>query len=252
MHMNTPIPTPSSMFLLTRSKKHCGLSSTGVNYYQHVSYSFMVLHAQCVTPHYTPCNHVHTRFLHTGAHPPHARTRMHTHAHTHTPHIWIKDYIYYVKIVLPHLYTQARTCIAHTCTQTHTHTHTHMYMITYTHTHAHMYMPFTTKSAMSHLDNTDHLQTTHCLGKLKLFCTEYILRILAVLSHHFIDLLVSSCKKKHQNGDRTSHTCTCHHQCIRDINKNIRKYVDLSYTKGSFSLLSVPGLPNQDHNHLFR
>ena len=138
MHMNTPIPTPSSMFLLTRSKKHCGLSSTGVNNYQHVSYSFMVLHAQSVTPHYTPCNHVHTRFLHTGAHLP---THAHgcTHTHTHTPHIWIKDYIYYVKIVLPHLYTQARTCIAHTCTQTHTHTHTHVHdhIHTYTRVHVH-------------------------------------------------------------------------------------------------------------------
>ena len=73
--------------------------------------------------------------------------------------------------------------------RTHPDTHTHLY------TRAHMHTPIPTPSTMSHLDSTDQLQTTHRLGKLKFFSAESIPCMLAILSHHFIDLLVSSYKK---------------------------------------------------------
>ncbi len=123
----------------------------------------------------------------------HTHANTHTRTHTQTPHIWIKDEVYHVKIMLAHRYTQARTCIAHAYICAQTHTRAHMY--TYTHTHTHMYTPITTQSTIPHLDNTDHLQKTHCLGKLKFFFAEYILCMLAVLSHHFINLLFCSYKK---------------------------------------------------------
>ena len=66
------------------------------------------------------------------------------------------------------------------------HTQTHAYI------HMHMHIPFPPPSTMSHLDNTDHLQTTHGLSKLKFFCGESIPCMIAVLSHYFADVLVSS------------------------------------------------------------
>ena len=115
----------------------------------------------------------------------HAHTRTDTHTH-HTFGLKMK-------------FTMSKLCY-HICTHRHEHalhkhryTNTHTHMHTYTHTH--MHMPITTQSTNPNLDNTDHFQTTHCLGKLKFFCAKYILRMLAVLSHHVIDLPVSSYKK---------------------------------------------------------
>ena len=71
---------------------------------------------------------------------------------------------------------------AHRCTYSDTCIHTNAHAHTYPHP----------SSTMSHLHNTDLLQTTHRLGKLKVFFAESIPCMLVVLIHQCTDLLVSS------------------------------------------------------------
>ena len=121
----------------------------------------------------------------------HTHPCTHTDAHVHTHHTFRLKITFTISRLHYHICTHRHEHALHT----HMYTNTHTHMLMYTHTHMHMYVPLTTLSAMSHLDNTDHLQTTHCLGKLKFFCAKYFLRMLTVLSHHVINLLVSSYKK---------------------------------------------------------
>ena len=94
--------------------------------------------------------------------------------------------------------------------------HTH---ILYTHAHTRTPIhPFT----ISHLDNTDQLQTTHRLGKLQFSCSEFLPCSLLVCSNHLPDCLVSSCEKASKWLMNIPHMCTFHQQCIRDIKKNFK------------------------------
>ena len=135
------------------------------------------------------------------------------------------------------------------CTQTHTHTHTHAH--TCTHIHTHTCTPLsppnqpcpTLTTRIIFRQHTALANSSSSAPNTFFACWQYSVTTSSTSW--------SVAMRKHQNGIRTSHTCTCHHQCIKDIHKNICMYVDVSYTKNSFCLLSVPGLPTEGHNHLF-